>query len=591
MKKFCTLTAGIISGLLLISFNAHSALLYKTYLVRQIGGIDILCDPYVVQKHDWILKVFKQKGEISNKDFPTFLRIFKKINPNVKNLDIIRPGQHILIPLRKLLPGTMPGQASGIITIPFVSIMSIAELLGKHTTEYKVQKGDCVSKLIAQGFGIYGSQAYKDGIKLFKQINQGITDINSIKAGQTIKMPEASIQNESWYASMFDNSGKLIEDFNKKPNSDAINLSAFESEEKQNEPKSPLAEAASILEAKLINKGIYHFPRKDKKDIELNLSRYPVFEFKGGEKVICAGEEGFSEFKKEVIKSHWNNMKFAAFSVESSSEQVFDAVLAVIGKDNLKTSFSFSDRGVKVLIRAKWIIDKPSGTGQGINHLCIFWIDNIDQRIPDTILRYLLQHNIIIKELFRGNVEVEQLTEKENRYDYDENIVTISSTDQKIFVKDFLTAIGYNYTPNVHITFPYAGVQVKAVSNLISVDSGRPLLVDYGDLYGDSVGAIKKAGFDIVQIFKEDSVNLVMEKILHAINIKYQKHPRFNAAQRPGQQNVNLIVNGILINIKMDKKIFFPDSDLDHELVQFFKDMQIKLVLTYGTQINTDKHR
>ena len=579
-KKLCTLMVGIISGLLLIAFNAHGALLYKTYLVRQIGGIDILCDPYVVQKHDWILKVFKQKGEISHRDFPAFLALFKKINPHIRNLDIIRPGQHILIPLKKLLPGTMPGQASGIITIPFITSITVSELLGKHTTVYKVQRGDCVSKLIAQGFGVYGSQAYKDGIKLFKQVNLGVIDINRIKAGQTIKMPKASMQNEPWYSSLFDNSGKLIADFDKKSKSDTIDLSNFESKNKQDEPKSPLAEAASLFEAKLINKGIYHFPRKDKKDIELNLSRYPVLEFKNGERVICEGEEGFSESKKEVIKSHWNNMKFAAFSAKSSPEQVFDAVLDVIKKNKPKTtSFSFSDRGVKVQIRAKWIINKPSGTGQGVNHLCIFWIDNIDQKIPDTILRYLLQHNIIIKELFRGNIKSEQPSAKGRAYDYDEQITSIGSTDRKLFIKDFLTVIGYNYTPNVHITFPYADVQVKAVSNLISIDSGRPLLVDYGELYGDSVGAIKKAGFDIVQIFKEESVDLVMEKILNAIDVKYQKDPRFTAAKRPGPQNINLIIDGILINTKANKKIFFPKSDINNELVQFFKDMQIKLVM------------
>ncbi|MBL0732302.1 MAG: hypothetical protein JJW03_05555 [Desulfosarcina sp.] len=580
LKKLCILMAGIISGLLLIAFNAHSALLYKTYLVRQIGGIDILCDPYVVQKHDWILKVFKQKGEISNRDFPAFLALFKKINPHIRNLDIIRPGQHILIPLKKLLPGTMPGQASGLITIPFITSVTVSELLGKHTKGYKVQRGDCISKLIAQGFGTYGSQAYKDGIKLFKQANPWVTDINRIKAGETIKMPEAAIQNESWYSSLFDNSGKLIGGFDKKTKSNTIDPGDFESKNKQDEPQSPLAEAASILEAKLIDKGIYHFPEKNKKDIEFNLSRYPVLEFKDGKRVICAGEECFSESKKEAIKSHWNNIKFATFSAKSSSEQVFDAVLKAIEKDKPKTSFSFSDQGVEVRIRAKWIIDKPSGTGQGMNHLCIFWIDNIDQKIPDTILRYLLQHNIIIKELLRGNIEIEQTSEKEKTYDYDENMITIGSTDHKLFVKDFLTLIGYNYTPNVHITFPYAGVQVKAVSNLISIDTGNPLLVDYGELYGDSVGAIKKAGFDIVQIFKEDSVNLVMEKILNAIGAEYQKHPLFSAVERPGQQNVDLIIDGILINTKTGKKVFFPKSDLDNELVQFFKDMQIKLVMS-----------
>jgi len=588
LRRLCCLTAGIISGCLLISFYAYGALLYKTYLVRQVSGIDMLCDPYVVQKDDWILKVFKQKGEISHRDFPEFLSIFKRINPHINNLDIIRPGQHILIPLRKLLPGAMPGQASGIITIPFVTIMSVSELLARHTTGYKVKKGDCVSKLITQRFGVYGSQSYKDGLKLFKRVNPELSDINRIIAGQTIKIPKASVQNESWYASMFDNSKEFIADSDKKPKSDTSNtiaLSTFESKESNDEPKSPLAEAASILEAKFINKGIYHFPRKDKKDIELNLSRFPVLELNDGQRVICAGERGFSESQKELIKSHWKNLKFAAVPAEATSEQVFDAVLEVIKKNNSKTALSFSDQGVKVIIRAKWIIDKPSGPngpnqvpGQGMNRVCIFWIDSIDQKVPDSILQYLFQHNIIVKELFRGNKEIEHPPE-DRLSEYGENIITLSVADHKSFVSDLLAALDYKYIPNVHITFPYAGVQVKTISNFISTNSGHPLLVDYGDFYGDSVDAIKKSGFDIVQIFKNDPIDAVSEKILKAVGIAYKKNPMFHAAQKPGPHNIDLIISGFLINTETDEKVLLAGHSLDNQLVQFFKNKKIKLII------------
>ena len=51
-------------------------MLLKDYVVRYDRGWDILCDPYQVQKGDWVLKIFRQKGEIVLEDFREFLSIF-----------------------------------------------------------------------------------------------------------------------------------------------------------------------------------------------------------------------------------------------------------------------------------------------------------------------------------------------------------------------------------------------------------------------------------------------------------------------------------------------------------------------------------
>jgi hypothetical protein len=45
-----------------------SSLIYKNYIVRFDRGWDILCEPYVVKPGDWVLKIFRQKGEIAHKD-------------------------------------------------------------------------------------------------------------------------------------------------------------------------------------------------------------------------------------------------------------------------------------------------------------------------------------------------------------------------------------------------------------------------------------------------------------------------------------------------------------------------------------------
>jgi hypothetical protein len=73
---------------------------YKDYTVVTYQGRDVLCEPYVVRKNDWLYKIFKRKGELSETDFPFFISIFKQANPRIQNVDVIPAGTRILIPLK-----------------------------------------------------------------------------------------------------------------------------------------------------------------------------------------------------------------------------------------------------------------------------------------------------------------------------------------------------------------------------------------------------------------------------------------------------------------------------------------------------------
>ena len=129
------------------STPARGSFLYKNYVIKQDMGWEILCAPYIVHRNDWVLKIFKLRGEIARRDFPYFIRIFKRINPHIKNVDQIRPGQQILIPLKRLRENPVPHNTSGIVTIPFVDLSRSPGQKQTPPTAYKVKRGDTVSKL------------------------------------------------------------------------------------------------------------------------------------------------------------------------------------------------------------------------------------------------------------------------------------------------------------------------------------------------------------------------------------------------------------------------------------------------------------
>ena len=248
---------------------AYAAFFYKSYVIRYDRGWNILCDPYVVKKDDWVFKLFRQKGEISNTDFPEFLRIFKRLNPHIHDIDRIRPGQHIVIPLKKVEQDELPEQSSDVVTIPYVTNATLPDNATKGSTDYRVKKGDCISILISQKYGNYGTPAYQEGEKLFRLMNPQIENLNLIYAGQMIRLPEPKNQNQSPSQPPIDTAA-----IQKTPERDHLDSSvAFDEKiplssgvNNGKEPSdSPLSKVASILDAKLFNKGYYYLPGLDKK--------------------------------------------------------------------------------------------------------------------------------------------------------------------------------------------------------------------------------------------------------------------------------------------------------------------------------------
>ncbi|MBU1163678.1 MAG: LysM peptidoglycan-binding domain-containing protein [Proteobacteria bacterium] len=550
-------------------YDVNAAFLYKSYVVKIDRGRDILCDPYIVQKNDWIYKLFRQRGEISQKDFPEFLNIFKRINPHIRNINRILPDQHVFIPLKILSKDSMPGQSSGIVTIPFVTISNIPEVLKNHSTAYTVKQGDCLSRLIVQGYRTdeATTELYREGLKLFRLINPGIVDPDLIHAGQKIYIPNPPIRNQPWYKSLFDASGNIVE---KIVMGDTVASSAID--EAAVAP-SPFNQLAFALDAKLLNKGTYYFPMQGEEDFSLDLSKFPVIELKNQSKIMFQ-ENDIQGYTLNAVKSFWKNVTIIPVSQESSSDQLFDLVMNSVFKDNIKEKLSFSDKGIEVNITAKWIIET----------VCISFVENPDECTPGSICRYLESQGIIVKDIIKDG-KVTHHDKKEVQYrGPDENVIFIKDRERKIIVNDLLKAMGCKYEQNINITFPYKGIQVEALSNLISLKNDTPLIVDFGNIYGEAASAIKKAGMEVVQIDTGDNINTVILKLLKGIGLDYTTDPMFFVAKRPEKHNTSLTIPGFLVTDSESNNILISTVPLHNELIQFLRDRDLKVVIVQSQE-------
>ena len=375
--------------------------------------------------------------------------------------------------------------------------------------KYIVQRGDCISKLIAPTFGSYGTESYQEGVKLLRIVNPRIKDINLIYAGQTIYLPDSSIRNESWSRSILKNSENIIKaDYSER-------IQTVKHTVKSDDFNS-LKKVASILNANLLDNGIYNIPIKDKEeDFTIDLSTYPIIELSDGTKVLLSKGDSLDEDAVKTIKSHQKNLLIASIPEDASEKEILDSILTATGTDN-KKSLIFTDNGIEIKIKCKWIVDRFSIESSKPCRVCIIIVKNLSDQTPDSITRYLAQHDIIIEEIFNKTKTVLPEKQKENIYMENKSpeVIYIDAFNHRKLVASIASVMEYNFTQNVGITFPYAGIQVEAVSNLLLTEEEIPLFIDFGDFFGNAIPAIKKQGMNIIQINKKDGFNLIINKLL-----------------------------------------------------------------------------
>jgi hypothetical protein len=301
--------------ILLLSAHGHTAgvkTYFKQYSVFTYENEKILCEPYQVKKDDWLYKIFRQKGEISEADFPKFLSIFKKINPRINNIDAIEPGIMILIPLKKINPQKDTPKQEGVVEVPVVEFSStppkfdIAPFVRKHT----LSAGDTVSTLLGKEFLKKGGAISREAKISFAHLNPEIKNIDLIYQGTQVVIPDPSILTQPWFNSFLKHGspGRLSPQASSKPVSEPI-LPVI-----SHQQMIQLKRYAELIQGTLINQGQMVFPGKTPEpDLIIDLTQTPLIESKEGEKTIIFPQNGPGTIAAndlvKNIKAYWKQIK------------------------------------------------------------------------------------------------------------------------------------------------------------------------------------------------------------------------------------------------------------------------------------------
>jgi LysM repeat protein len=454
------------------------------------------------------------------------------------------------IPLKKLEHGSLPGQSTGVVSIPFVTLSNVTETVRKHSQTYEVQAGDTVSKLVARQYGRYGSKDYREGLKLFQAANPNVTNIDKIYTGQRVYLPEPSAREQNWYTDFKENTDKqtaLADERTQAPSGPA----ATATRPIEAEPAfiSPVEEAAAAVGGTLTTKGTYYLPRPEGKDFEVDLSRYPLLSISSDQRMLLTREEKVMGMDPQAVSATWPTLKVVAFEADASTQQIVKAIFQALTPEGRAPEgegeeLVVADNGVQIVVRARWI--KPDGGPNSQRQLCITPINDPAEQSPESIRRYLEQRGVVLKEILPSGRTVSGGTDGMARRHTIQDIQSLAPTSQKDFVRNLARALGFVYTADAGVSFPYAGVQVQANTHILSAGEGRDLLIDFGELYGEALAALRKTGFTAIQIAPQEDYQTIVAKIFSVLQLSVSENPRFLAAPRPADYNTAITIPGLL---------------------------------------------
>jgi LysM repeat protein len=541
---------------------------YKTYVVKRYKHWDILCDPYTVQKGDYIWQLLRRRGCIIEWDLAWYTALLKRLNPHLGNVNKIYPGQEILIPLKRMDPeeGTT-GEDERLHTIPFLPDML-------HST-YTIRPGDYVAKIAAERQGFREDQIPEEYLQAVKELNPGIENLNRIYPGQKIRIPDIGPGGR-----LSRRAGPARTSSASLTSRDSRIPPAVDRPFERQRSRSGISGWVEQIGGKVIQSGYYFFPVQGKEDFKLDLEAFPVIELEGGRRILLDTGKGLSEDAQKAIRAFWKPLTIVRTEPWETRRTLLDKVFRTIhgGEVQRTVEVPMSGDGIHVTLRGDWILHRKGEEHSPRGYDCITMITNPEEKTSVPLKRYLTGKNIWISDLLPDGVHDDRGVEEKRGNPPGLPVFAIPASNHENYVENLVKGLGYSYDRQVPLSFQYAGFQVQTVANLMHGEGGLDVVVDFGTLFGDAKGSIEKSGLKVITIESEDKAMDIARKLMQVMGVTWTKDPVLFGADRDVFKTTSVEIPGLLASPATQGKTLLTLSPLPMKMCEFLKEKEIIVV-------------
>ncbi len=522
----------------------------KNTEVREIGkNRKALIENYSVKKGDHLWQLFRERGMLEKRNLWELIDVLKRLNPSLQNLDLIHPGQRIVIPLTLTPVGGMPILASrpSVVTLPLEALKEM------EMQNYTVKAGDSFIKVVKERFGVSEDEISGEYLRVLRRANPSIEDLNRIYPGQVVKLPVFSAQMIR---------APIQQETPPRPQ-----------DKKQPPLKGPLltqqlTDIFSLIGEEWVTAGEHFIPLKSGGQVNLKADAFPVLNLSNGNRVVVDLHRDLPEKMAQAITSSWDNYRIVPLNREDDLRQALGRIFPACGYYRIHKQGEPVELvgDIRIRMTADWIIQPLPSHGEGIGRMILLTLtDSRTARMAPEIRSFL--ETLHLKVVEYPSVETPQPLALE-----DVNVIEAAQKGPEL-IEMVLNLTGKAFSRNMEIPV-YQG-QKAQFSLLVKADfflylDGRESIIDHSGLGEETLSLLRDQGIRVLSVHGEKDPYLAVSRILEFVGVKFDSNPHpFVAANSGESRNVKMTIPGIVFQDNHGQNIFASHLKLPDEIVGF----------------------
>ena len=517
--------------------------------IRQVGDKKVFTQTLTIRKGEWVWKILREKGLLQKGNLPQLLSVLKRLNKSFQNLNLVHPGERIIIPL-KIVPisGGAVREAAGAPE----KVVSLDSLKGVRLENYSVQPGDSLTRVVKGRCGTAPGRSYREYLELVKRLNPSIVNPDLIYPGQVIRLPIYSPE--------------VVRKSIPAP------PAAFPRKKARAGKAPPIAgDIGKILTAmgeKWIDSGKHFIPLKSGGQIDLEAASFPIVSRKNGLNLIVDLNGELPRKMERLIASSWGNYRVVHLDADDDLPSALDKIIRVCDFPRVfgRAESLELEGDISFRITGDWIIEQRE---PGPDTRPAFVVLNLagagSRPAPRSIRDYLKRLGVAIIDYPPGK-------ESDAENAGTPEVLSGGKTATSL-VRSLLRLTGRSFSTRVKIPVYQsrrADLRLMIIADFFLKVAGEDAIISLGNLDPEITSFLKEHRFRVLSLAPGEEPQAVVRRTLAFIGQPCDSNPHvFKAGTRGDTPVITLTLPGDVFQDRDDRPVLATRLALPDEMVRF----------------------
>jgi hypothetical protein len=537
--------------------DTFSISLVQRATVKKERGREVVYERYQVKKGDYIWKIMRRRGLLEKPNFTELYDEVKKLNPSLTNLDLIHPGETILIPLN-IVTAKGYEEEKELDREPEKELIDLDE---EDLEDYVVKPGDSLTKIIKNKFDLPSDFAYEDYLKLVQKFNPALTNPDLIFPNQVIRLPIYS------------------------PEMVRMPIKPQPEKPAPRKPPPPIKkDSAEILALKQglktifnqmgeewVDSGEQFIPLKSGGQVNLKADSFPILSLNNGRRIIVDISNELPEEIGRLIETDWEDYRIVYLAQDDNLKTATGKILSACNYHTVVQSGDYLKvtGDVGITIAGDWAIIPQKGEGDIPDRIItLSFIRSPSEQTPRIVKAYLARLGITaidypdLSSSDSATAEVPALKEIAMKEGVDFPLTTL-----------LLDLAGQPFSRTLEMPLyrgEDSGFNVIIKADIFFNRQGQDCIIDFTGLSPQVVSLLRKHRIRVMPLSRDRPPIRITARVLEFLGIPFaSKEHRFPVAARPEIRNIMLSFSGITFADGEGRMILATDKRIAEELIVF----------------------